>query len=66
MFAQEGAVFFQYRATSPGSGQLVKVDTATGQEAPPSETVRCTEAVTLSIAADVLILSCGKEVTAFG
>lgn len=47
------------------SRQLVRVDTATGQEALPSETVRCAEPVTLSIAADVLILSCGKEVTAF-
>lgn len=66
VFAQDGAVFFQYRATSPGSGQLVEIDTATGQETPPSETVRCADPVTLSIAADVLILSCGTQVMAFG
>jgi hypothetical protein len=66
VFARDGTTFFQYRATGPGSGRLVRVDTATGQESPPSETVRCAEPATLSLAGDVLILSCGTGVTAFG
>jgi hypothetical protein len=65
VFAKDGATLFQYQETSPGSGRVVRIDTATGRESAPSETVRCTDPA-LSISAAVLILSCRTGVIAFG
>jgi hypothetical protein len=65
VFTLDGGTSFQYRAAGTDSGQVVRVDTATGRESEPSETVRCT-APQLSISLTVLILSCRSGVFAFG
>lgn len=64
--ARDGASYVRFRATGDNSGQLVTVDTATGTESPPSETLPCAEPTDMTIAADTLILQCGSTMMAFG
>ncbi len=66
VFARDGATYITYRATGPTSGQLVAVDTTTGTENPPSETLPCAQPAGMSIAAGNVILQCGSTMTAFG
>ncbi|MEV4315060.1 hypothetical protein [Actinocrispum sp. NPDC049592] len=66
VFARDGATYITYRATGPTSGHLIAVDTTTGTENPPSETLPCAQPAAMSMAAGEVILECGSTVTAFG
>lgn len=55
-----GDVWYQFRATGPAAGHVVRVNPATGDTSPPSEELPCGKPV-LSVAAGVLIASCGGE-----
>jgi hypothetical protein len=66
VFAREGATIFYYRATSDESGRLVGMDTATGREISHSDPMDCAKPASMSLAADVLIVTCGSAVLAFG
>jgi hypothetical protein len=62
----DGAAYFQYRAAGGGSGVLVRADSTTGRETARGETVGCAKPDGMSLADNVLIVSCGSEVMAFG
>jgi hypothetical protein len=56
-----GDVWYQFRQNGKATGQVFRVNPATGETGPPSEDLPCGRPTKISAAGGVLIVSCGGE-----
>lgn len=66
VFARAGALLVHYRTTGAKSGELVMTDAATGRVLATSEGQDCAKPDGISVGMQVVLLSCGSRVLAFG